>query len=570
MSETQNGVIGGSGIIDKWKSEYNQTGPTGISAQINVVDLQTLLQAPNTPTHNEFTLTSYEGGTISGLDYYSSSYYQDERIAPWLFAMGIKFTRLVNDNKSDKANRFVLPFGNYFQGFNSYSPQSVALYSNSKYNNYITDNYVPNYDWYGIGSTGFADRYDELYFAWLSADNYKGYITMSCNHEKTNYDYSYRIWNISNVQNILGTFTMGETPETDPEKGIPSLPIGGAGDLTKKRVDEVTLPDMPTFGVSTTGALNVYRVGLNDLNNFISEIFHTSVRRDYSGTDFGEMLANGLINIDNAIKDTVNGDITNFVVDMHIIPVEPDLASSPTNIHIGGFSLDTLGRPVASDYVDVSYGSITLDKANIPFYDGASDLTGARYKLYIPYIGFVDVPPSYCWSHTLTLRMRFNIIDGSCMAFLSSSILSGGDTSIIGVYSGSCCVHMPITGQNYSNVISGMLQAVGGFATSNPISGVKGVLDMAKPNITMSNGYNASTSFMGIRKPYLLIEKPTQCNASNFYELNGGYVNAQYKLETLRDSGYTTCKNVDPLSLGNIKTSEKMEIKRLLESGVYL
>lgn len=580
MADTENGVIGGNGVIQDWESRTTQKGNTGLYAPVSVVDFETLITGGgninrSNVNHGFTTLSSYSSGTISNIEYWSYSYYDAEWIRGFLFSGNFNWVGLKNNDLNDKQNRFYLPFGNFFQCYNSKSPTQIYLLSNEKITNYLNDQYIPNYDYYGIGSTSFPTYYDSYYFSWVSCNDgdktYKGYIACSSNLDSVRAcQYSFCIWCVNNALPVLGTYTLEKTPETDPEKGIPSLPIGGAGDLVKKRVDEVTLPEMPTLGVSTTGALNVYRVGLGDLNNFISEIFHTTTRREYSGNDFGEMLANGLININNAIKDTVNGDITQFVVDMHIIPVEPELSNNAENIHIGGFELDSLGRPVTKDYVDISFGNIKLSKDTIPFYDGASDITGAKYKLFIPFIGFVDINPSYCWSHTLTLKMRFNVIDGSCVAFLSSSILSTGATSIIGIYSGSCCVHMPITGQNYSNVISGMLQTIGGIASSNPMQSIKGAIDMTRPNITMSNNYNASSSFMSVRKPYLLIEKPTQNVAANYYDTNGGYVNAMYNLSTLRGTGYTICKNVKTDAFKGLDDEEKKDIKAMLESGIYL
>lgn len=574
-SGTVNGLPGGDGLIDDWKSQTEQKGQSGISAPISIVDFSTLMNAPNTPNHNNFNLTERAGsGSISGLDYYISAYYQDSRIAPYIESLGLN---LVPCESGDK---FALPFGTYFQGITmSYgSVDACRLYSNNKYNEFMSDSV--NYDWSGIGSSSAATRYDNLFFCWIGTSDgtttYRGYFTYSVNDSGTVSQYAWCIWSIDKAINLLGTFTTGATPKPDPQKGIPSLPIGAAGDVVKKRIDEISMPDAPFLGVSTAGMIHLYRISSSDLNLFASEIFKIGSRRQYGGGDAMEYIGAALENIDKGLQDTLLGNLKDFVVDLHLLPCSPTTGSRE-HIKIGGYLVSSMAAPCNSDYIDVDCGSIQLSKDD-SFYDSFQDLDGARYKLFLPFIGFVDVPPSYVWSHTLRVRYRFNVVDGSCMAFVSSSVLQNGNQSIIGVYSGSACVHMPITGTNYSSMISGMLQTASGLATSyatgNPLTGISGVLsgasNMTHPNITMSNGYNASTSFMGCRKPYLLIEKNTQNMPENFYKRNGGLCMTSYLLGDIKGSGFTKCANVDTNTFGNLKKHEKEELKRMLESGVYL
>ena len=167
----------------------------------------------------------------------------------------------------------------------------------------------------------------------------------------------------------------------------------------------------------------------------------------------------------------VRGNLKDFVIDCHIIPVMPS-TSATEHIQIGGYTINNLAHPVTSDYVTIECGTIKVDSC----YDGFEDYQ-TEYKLYLPFIGFVDLNPNYVANNYLTLKYRFNVIDGSCIAFLSSSIIpNSSDTSIVGVYNGSCCVHMPLTGADYSTIVSGMLRTAGNIATSvstkNPLPAI--------------------------------------------------------------------------------------------------
>lgn len=576
-SGTVNGLPGGDGLIDDWKSQNEQKGPTGISSPISIVDWDVLSAAPNPLTNGSTRLYEYSTSreAISDISYYTSAYYDDSRIAPWMEALGINFTSW------DNTSRFALPFGNYFQAVRASSVMQIALYTNEQYNSFMNDTYPPNPAYYNGTSYYLDTRYDGARgFAFIGCNIgdrvHRGFFSYSENETKTSLSYRFIIWDITKATNLLGTFTTGATPKPDPQKGIPSLPIGAAGDVVKKRIDEISMPDAPFLGVSTAGMIHLYRISRSDLNLFASEIFKIGSRRQYGGGDAMEYIGAALENIDKGLQDTLLGNLKDFVVDLHLLPCSPTTGGRE-QIKIGGYLVSSMAAPCNSDYIDVDCGSIQLSKYD-SFYDSFQDLDGARYKLFLPFIGFVDVPPSYVWSHTLRVRYRFNVVDGSCMAFVSSSVLQNGNQSIIGVYSGSACVHMPITGTNYSSMISGMLQTASGLATSyatgNPLTGISGVLsgasNMTHPNITMSNGYNASTSFMGCRKPYLLIEKNTQNMPENFYKRNGGLCMTSYLLGDIKGSGFTKCANVDTNTFGNLKKHEKEELKRMLESGVYL
>lgn len=64
-------------------------------------------------------------------------------------------------------------------------------------------------------------------------------------------------------------------------------------------------------------------------------------------------------------------------------------------------------------------------------------------------------------------NISFNIIDGSCIAFvIATSSKSKLADTVVATFGGNCCVHMPITGVNYSSMISGVVGGIAGVASS--------------------------------------------------------------------------------------------------------
>lgn len=580
MARNINGEIisDGNGTINEWQGKEEQKSSYGTSVgNVTIVDINKLIMTKPSIVHmeqgNNATLYDNKSGStaVSGIDYtmFSCSVNNTSDatiVAEWLQANGLWFNPITEYDNITK-----VPFEKYFGWRYGNSSGIEDIYFSSP-STYESDYSTMNADrYYMLGLPVTITGASPMQFSWLRDGIFFGYH--SCAIDESSVRMYTILFNDTKIKNILGTFTIEKTPESDETNGIPSLPFGGAGDIVKRKFDSITEPDTPTLGISTSGMYNVYQIYENQLSGVASQLYHTTTPTPYEGTDVLEKINNTIEKLQYSVVDMVRGNLKDFVIDCHIIPVMPSTKPSE-HIQIGGYTINNLAHPVTSDYVTINCGTIKVDSC----YDGFEDYQ-TEYKLYLPFIGFVDLNPNYVANNYLSLKYRFNVIDGSCIAFLSSSIIpNSSNTSIVCVYNGSCCVHMPLTGADYSTIVSGMLQTAGNIATSvstkNPLPAVGGLANLAQSmnsqKFVQSNNYNASGCFMGIRKPYLLIHRPTRNLATNFWIRKGGLLNSQYKLLDLKDTGFTVCENVDIMSLGNIKTNQKEQIKNALEKGVYL
>ena len=580
MARNINGEIisDGNGTINEWSSKEEQKASYGSSVgNVTTIDIGNLIMTKPSVVRltqdNDATLYDVKNKTtaVSDIAYTMFTCSVNNKsdttiVVEWLKSNGLWFNPIPEPQNISK-----VPFEKYFgwlygnsSGINDIKFSSPSTYD-TDYNTMQADRY------YTLGLPVTTTGAPPMQFSWLRDGQWFGYHSIAID-ESTVRMYTI-VFDDTKIKNILGTFTIEKTFKPDETNGMPSLPFGGSGDIVKRKFDSITEPDTPTIGISTSGMYNVYRISENQLSDFASQLYRKTEPIPYEGTDVLEKINNTIEKLQYSVVDLVRANLKDFVIDCHIIPVMP--STKPTaQIQIGGYLLNNLAGPVTSDYVTINCGTIKVDSC----YDGFEDYQ-TEYKLYLPFIGFVDLNPNYVANNYLTLKYRFNVIDGSCIAFLSSSIIpNSSNTSIVGVYNGSCCVHMPLTGSDYSTIVSGMLQTGGNIATSvstkNPLPALGGVANLAQSmnsqKYAQSNNYNASGSFMGIRKPYLLIHRPTRNLATNFWNRKGGLLNSQYKLSSLKDTGFTVCENVDIMSLGNIKTNQKEQIKNALEKGVYL
>lgn len=358
----------------------------------------------------------------------------------------------------------------------------------------------------------------------------------------------------------------------------------GAGDITPTfddSSDTIGIPTMPSIGVSSVGFVNVYNVSTGGLQSFGSELFPNLNFTPISSLPAPQDVTDALVNVATVLVDFgnqipamidmyINNTLINYIIDCHIIPVAPTVGGSEY-IKVGFRTFTPTADKVTSDYIDFDCGTINIGEyyANFADYEPYT-----RAKLFLPFVGYVDIKPEYWQSGLLQVVYRFNVIDGSFMAFVkSSSSKSKLSDTVIGQYGGNCCVHIPITGANYSNLVSGVVGAAAAVASAQPGTGGSAALDAAinlansKANVQQSNGYNATTSFLGVRVPYLVIER-TVSNMSSAYPDEIG-IPCNINLDFSELSGLVQSQDVILDGITGATDAELKEIARLLAGGVY-
>lgn len=364
-----------------------------------------------------------------------------------------------------------------------------------------------------------------------------------------------------------------EIIEISDEYGKESASGGYGGGSFDDSSDHMGLPELPSIGISDTGFINVYKITKNELRGFVDELFPDFEIPSPSTATGIEAVAENLANTVQVIADFansyINKGLVEYVIDCHIVPVTPSTLPN-TGLKVGFKTFSYNPTKVTSDYVRFDCGSLTIPE----YYQNFLDYAGTRAKLYLPFIGFVDVKAEWFQSGKLQVIYHFNIIDGSCIAYvIGTSSKSKLIDTVVATFGGNCCVHMPITGINYSSMISGIAggvgQVVSGIANGSMSTTLRGLENAvsARPDVQQSNGYNAGMSFMSYRQPYLLIERAVASFSKNYPKERGLPLNVTKKLNSL--SGMTICENV---VLDNFPClpEEKEMIRAALAEGIIL
>ena len=422
-----------------------------------------------------------------------------------------------------------------------------------------------------IGCCFFSESYTPFDRSML---RFGGVFTYSISNDKVTLD-----WRDGSIglpfNEFLDTLNIGdpEIEEKDDEYGNYSTSGGYGGGSFDDSSDAFGLPSLPSLGVSEVGFVNVYNPTKNEMLGFADELFPDYEKPTPSQKEGLDGVVENLANVTNVIgfltDSYINKGLIDFVIDCHIVPVTPTTTSS-TGLKVGFKTFEYNPKKVVRDYVEFDCGSLAIPE----YYQNFLDYMGTRAKLYCPFIGFVDVKPEWFQSGVLQLIYHFNVIDGSCIAFLiGTSSKSNLKNTVVATFGGNCCVHMPITGLNYSSMITGIVAggaSIIGSAANKDLGGMaRGVTEMlsAKPSLEQSNGYNAGMSYMCYRQPYLLIERPVASFSKNYPHEEGLPLNVTKKLSSV--SGFTTCEA--PVLDGLRALDEEKEmIRAALAEGIIL
>lgn len=349
---------------------------------------------------------------------------------------------------------------------------------------------------------------------------------------------------------------------------------GGYGGNFDDSSDVIGIPPTPSIGVSNVGFINVYKTNANALQNLGSELFPDFIPptpadpTDSVGDALVQGFNNVVDNLSNLLTSYVNSNLINYIIDCHCIPVAPTTGTESA-IKIGFKEFSQSASKVTSDYVDFDCGTLNIKE----YYGNFIDYIGTRAQLYLPFIGFVPIKNEYFQNGLLQVKYRFNIVDGSFMCYLlSSSSKSELTSSVVATYSGNACIHLPITGINYANMISGVVNGAGSIVSGksgNVGDKVNSALNTIalKPEMQSSNSYNSTSAYLGIRYPYLVIEREVS-NFSEYYPNEYGLpLNVTKRLGDLK--GFVVMDNIH-LNGITCTEEEKDMIIDLLTNGVIV
>lgn len=256
------------------------------------------------------------------------------------------------------------------------------------------------------------------------------------------------------------------------------------------------------------------------------------------------------------------------IIGLHKIFASPSISGSG-NIKVGYLDSGVSSNIVGAQYTTINCGSVKVSEQ----FGNVFDYTDTQIRLYLPFIGIVDLDVADVMRGTVSVVYHVDVITGACLAEVK--ITRDGSGGTLYQYAGDAAVRYPISSGSYMGVVSGVLSAVGGIASAVMTGGatlpmaagaVAGGLSGAHTQIQHSGNFAGNAGAMGAKKPYIIIERPQTAVAEDYKKYVGNGANVIKSVSEM--SGYFRMSDMKLTSISGASETELNEIKTALEGGV--
>ena len=321
--------------------------------------------------------------------------------------------------------------------------------------------------------------------------------------------------------------------------GKPSEPQGGDGDMKDTNEPVPLTPSDITNVAYPVRCYRLSRANVSALHGYLwSNDFITNLPKLFS-------------------------DPFSAIVGIQAIPyISP---AEESNIIIGTLDTGIVSNKVTLYYVTIDLGSIDVTEYWQNFLDYQPY---TRLKLFLPYIGIVDLPTDLFMNNSVAVKYRIDIVSGACVAIVSNR------DNIICTFTGNCSTKIPLSNNDHSNAIGNTLVGIAGLAgsvaTGNAVGAVANTASIVaglKERIQISGSLSTAHGILINDKPFLMIERPDTEIPKNYAGLKGYTSNISMKLS--ETTGFTKIADIklDGLSCTD---AEKEELLNMMQNGIYL
>ena len=351
----------------------------------------------------------------------------------------------------------------------------------------------------------------------------------------------------SGFNDILEDDFVPPRPATDPySEGGESDVGGGSGTFDGTSVD-VDFATLPRLSAADTGFITLYNPTLSQLQSLASYMW------------------SGAFDLDTFKK--LFADPMQAILGLSIVP-GPVPSAGTQAVKVGNISTGISMTKAASQYIDVDCGTLNVEE----FWGAYLDYEPyTKAEIYLPYIGTHQIAVDDIMGKAVHIKYHIDILSGACAA----EIKCGG--SVLYTFIGSVAVSIPVTGNDWTNVINGVLSIAGavgslvatGGAAAPAAAGeiASAAVNSLKPNIEKSGSVSGGGGLMAGKVPILILTRPRQALPASQNSFTGYPAFITRSLGAV--SGYT---EVHKIRLGGISATdaELDEIENLLKGGVIL
>ena len=335
--------------------------------------------------------------------------------------------------------------------------------------------------------------------------------------------------------------------DNDPYSRGDVSDVGGGTGTFSDTGDLISVPSLPTLSATSAGFITLFNPSVAQMASLAAYMWTGAFDLD----TFKKIFANPM----------------DCILGLSIVPVDVP-AGAAAEVKVGNIGTGISMTTAASQYVEVDCGTLNVEE----FWGAYLDYDPyTKAEIYLPYIGTHPVAVDDIMGKSVHVIYHVDILSGACIAYIQC------DGTVLYSFIGQCSSSIPISGNDWTNVVNGVLSiagAVGSMVASGGATApmvMPGIASAAantlKPTVEKSGSLSGTGGLMGVQTPYLILTRPRQALPSKQNTFLGypSFITSQ--LGTL--TGYT---EVEEVHLENMTATdgEIAEIIGLLKGGVIL
>lgn len=267
----------------------------------------------------------------------------------------------------------------------------------------------------------------------------------------------------------------------------------------------------------------------------------------------------------SAIQSLGLGSVFGAIQKVATMPFDvSSIVGNNTNIVLCGINTNcTCEGDLFSHRIEIDCGNINISRY---FGDFKDYNPYTKVYVYLPFIGVNEINTNQVMGKDLNLTYGIDVLDGSCVARLSSGGIQFAS------YSGNVATEYPIAGRSGGNALQTATNLLGQTLGSElgTLAGLTGsLITGASSTSTFQTvgGIAGNWGNVGVLTPFVYIERPVQCNPNSYDSQYGYTCNKYLQLSSL--SGYTEVDDSIHLAISATE-EEKERIMEYLTSGFYI
>ena len=363
------------------------------------------------------------------------------------------------------------------------------------------------------------------------------------------------IYSATNYYGDYIPFWLNNEVEHDSQDDGGYSETGGGGGIPQESVD-IDFPELPPSLLLASGIVKMFRPNIAQMNSFVNYIYSAP---EQIITNFKKLWANPM----------------DSIISLALSPVAVPTGGNE-EIKFCGVGSGVVAPVITDQYITVDCGTVKLDEE----YNTLLDYSNyTQVKCFLPFFGFVDLNADEVVGSEIHISYNVDLLTGESLAVIKCAKYKQiGKVKIdydscLYQFKGNLLTQVPLTGNNYQQLYSGIINLVTAVALPNPVSVAGVASDLLGQKVTTQHGgsITGNGGALGEYTPYLLVTKPIRHLPENFQNRLGypsdlgQFTFGQYKGYLEVDATSLRLDDIPYITNGEIE-----ELKNILESGVVI